>query len=56
VLAACTPEEVYAKTKEMIESVENRKMFFPSCGGGMPPNVSTENIRAFVKAVNEYSI
>jgi uroporphyrinogen decarboxylase len=56
VLAACRPEEVYTKTKEMIESVENRKMFFPSCGGGMPPNVSTENIRAFIKAVNEYSI
>jgi len=56
VLAACTPDEVYTKTKEMIESVENRKMFFPSCGGGMPPNVSTENIQAFVRAVKEYSI
>jgi len=56
VLASCSPEEVYAKTKEMIERVDNRKMFLPSCGGGMPPNVSTENIKAFVKAVKEFSI
>ena len=54
VLAACTPEEVYQKTKEMLESVENKSMFIPSCGGGMPPNVSTENIKAFIKAVKEF--
>jgi uroporphyrinogen-III decarboxylase len=56
VLAACTPEEVYIKTKEMINVVENRKMFLPSCGGGMPPNVSTENILAFIKAAKEFSV
>jgi uroporphyrinogen-III decarboxylase len=54
VLAACTPEEVYAKTKEMVQSVNNKAMFLASCGGGMPPNVSTENINAFVKAVKEF--
>jgi len=56
VLAACTPDEVYSKTKEMIGAVENRSMFIPSCGGGMPPNVSTENINAFIRAVKEFSI
>jgi uroporphyrinogen decarboxylase len=56
VLAACTPEEVYLKTKEMIAVVENKSLFLPSCGGGMPPNVSTENIRAFIRAAKEFSI
>jgi uroporphyrinogen-III decarboxylase len=55
VLASCTPEEVYSKTKEMIGAVENRSKLIPSCGGGMPPNVSTENIRAFIKAAKEFS-
>lgn len=55
VLAACTQEEVYSKTKAMIGSVENKSMFIPSCGGGMPPNVSTENIRAFIRAAKEFS-
>lgn len=55
VLAACSSDEVYAQTKAMIEGVTDRKMFLPSCGGGMPPNVSTENINAFVKAAKEYT-
>jgi uroporphyrinogen-III decarboxylase len=56
VLASCTPEEVYSKTKEMIDAVENKSMLIPSCGGGMPPNVSTENIKAFIKAAKEFSV
>lgn len=55
VLAACSPDEVYKQTKEMLCSVVNKKMLMPSCGGGMPPNVSSENIFAFVKALNEFS-
>ncbi len=56
VLAACSPEEVYQQTKDMLKDVENKTMLLPSCGGGMPPNVSTENIRAFVKAASEFSV
>jgi len=56
VLAACTPEEVYTQTKEMIGQVVNKKMLIASSGGGMPPNVSTENIKAFIKAAKEFSI
>ncbi|NLT51043.1 MAG: uroporphyrinogen decarboxylase [Ignavibacteria bacterium] len=51
VLAAGTPEEVEQKTKELIDSLEDRSRIIMSCGGGMPPNVSTENIMAFLKAV-----
>ncbi|MBN1766893.1 MAG: uroporphyrinogen decarboxylase [Prolixibacteraceae bacterium] len=51
VLAACTPDEVYQKTKEMLAQVKDKSMLLPSCGGGMPPKVSTENINAFIKAV-----
>jgi uroporphyrinogen decarboxylase len=56
VLAACSPEEVYKQTKEMLSSVDNKKMLIPSCGGGMPPNVSSENISAFIRALNEFSV
>ncbi|MDA3929614.1 MAG: uroporphyrinogen decarboxylase [Prolixibacteraceae bacterium] len=52
VLAACTPEEVYAQTKEMLSGVKNPSKLLASCGGGMPPKVSTENLNAFIKAVN----
>ena len=53
VLSAGTPEEVYAKTQEMIRNVTDRSRMIWSCGGGMPQNVSTENIRAFLAAVED---
>lgn len=53
VLAACTPDEVYAQTKAMLAEVPNKKKLLASCGGGMPPKVSSENIQAFIKAVKE---
>ncbi|HPR33045.1 MAG TPA: uroporphyrinogen decarboxylase family protein [Prolixibacteraceae bacterium] len=56
VLATCTPEEVYGKTKEMLTGVPDKSRLIASCGGGMPPNVSTENIRAFLRAVKEVSL
>jgi uroporphyrinogen decarboxylase len=51
VLAACTPDEVYEQTKKMIEGVANKSKLMASCGGGMPPKVTSENINAFVRAV-----
>ncbi|HKM93425.1 MAG TPA: uroporphyrinogen decarboxylase family protein [Prolixibacteraceae bacterium] len=53
VLAACTPDEVYQQTKTMLANVSDRSKLMASCGGGMPPMVSTENINAFIKAVKE---
>ncbi|MBN1925125.1 MAG: uroporphyrinogen decarboxylase, partial [Prolixibacteraceae bacterium] len=56
VLAACSPDEVYTKTRDMLTGVENKSRLIASCGGGMPPGVSTENINAFIKAVREFSV
>lgn len=51
VLAAYSPQEVEKATKEMMNSVARKNRVMPSCGGGMPPGVSTENINAFLKGI-----
>ncbi|MDP2038154.1 MAG: uroporphyrinogen decarboxylase family protein [Ignavibacteria bacterium] len=51
VLAAGTPEEVGNATTELVNSLKDRTRIIMSCGGGMPPAVTTENISAFVNAV-----
>ena len=56
VLASCSASEVYTKTVEMLEKIENPSKLIVSCGGGMPPNVSTENIKTFIRAVETYKI
>lgn len=53
VLAAASPEGVYDATKKMLQELNVRSRLIVSCGGGMPPGVSTENIRAFVAAVHD---
>jgi len=52
VLAAGTPQDVERGTAEMLAAVEDRSRLIPSCGGGMPPGVRTENIEAFVATVD----
>jgi len=51
VLANGTSEDVANAVVSSLEGVTDRKRIIMSCGGGMPPNVSTENIKAFVNAV-----
>ncbi len=51
VLAAGTPEDVKQAAKELIDGLKDRSRVIFSCGGGMPPNVKTENIRAFIDTV-----
>jgi len=51
VLAAGTPEDVRNSVKAALDSVADRSRIILSCGGGMPPGVSTENIEAFLSAV-----
>ena len=51
VLAAGTPEQVRNSVKAALDSVADRSRIILSCGGGMPPDVSTENIEAFLSAV-----
>jgi len=52
VLAAATVDEVKKVVKNMLATTPNQARLMPSCGGGMPPKVSTENIKAFVEAID----
>jgi uroporphyrinogen-III decarboxylase len=54
VLAAGTPAEVTQAVETMLAGLEDRSRIIASCGGGMPPEVSTDNIKAFIAAVEKY--
>jgi uroporphyrinogen-III decarboxylase len=51
VLAGGTTEEVKERTRELTDQLEDHSRIIFSCGGGMPPGVSSENIHAFTEAV-----
>ena len=51
VLAGGTPDDVRAAVRDLIDPLADRRRVIASCGGGMPPGVSTENLRAFIKSV-----
>jgi uroporphyrinogen decarboxylase len=53
VLAAGSPESVRQGVSEMCADLPDLTRLILSCGGGMPPGVPTENIRAFVEASTE---
>jgi uroporphyrinogen decarboxylase len=50
VLAAGSPDDVRNSVKAALDSVEDKSHIVLSCGGGMPPDVPTENIEAFLSA------
>jgi len=50
VLAAGTPEDVRNSVKTALGLLSSRQRIILSCGGGIPPGVSTENIEAFLSA------
>lgn len=54
VLARGGPSEVAAAVTKLLETLDDKSRIIMSCGGGMPPGVSNENIRAFARAVNSY--
>jgi uroporphyrinogen decarboxylase len=54
VLAAGTPAEVAQAVETMLTGLDDRSRIIASCGGGMPPEVSTDNINAFIAAVEKY--
>jgi len=53
VLGSGTPEQVAEATSSLIGSLKDKSRVIMSCGGGMPPGVKTENIRAFIDAVKK---
>ncbi len=50
VLASGTPDDVRRSVRACLDGLSDRSRIILSCGGGMPPGVSTENIEAFVEA------
>lgn len=53
VLAAGTPEQVREETRKMVLDFGDPKRVIWSCGGGMPQDVSTENIKAFKETIDD---
>jgi uroporphyrinogen-III decarboxylase len=51
VLAAGTPAQVADACREMKDSIDDHSRIIWSCGGGMPQDVSSENIHAFIKTI-----
>jgi uroporphyrinogen decarboxylase len=54
VLAAGTPSEIERSVKDMLQALTDHSRLIVSCGGGMPPEVPTENIQALVAAVEQF--
>jgi uroporphyrinogen-III decarboxylase len=50
VLAAGSPAEVYSAVRNLLAETTDQSRLILSCGGGMPPGVTTENLRAFLDA------
>ncbi len=55
VLAHGNTHDVTAAVGELLGSLHDRSKVILSCGGGMPPGVSSENIRAFIQAVATFA-
>ena len=53
VLMTASPQEISAKTEQMWKAVRDRKDIIWSCGGGVPQNVSTENLQAFIDSIKK---
>jgi len=51
VLAAGTPEQVKQATSAMLNGLKDKSRLILSCAGGMPPGVTTENIRALIHSL-----
>jgi len=50
VLAAGSESDVENSVKKLLSEVSDKSRLLLSCAGGMPPQVSTENINAFINA------
>jgi uroporphyrinogen-III decarboxylase len=55
VLANGSKTQIETSVKDLITNLENRNRVIVSCGGGMPPAVSTENIKFFEQMVEKFS-
>jgi len=55
VLANGSAVEIESEVKNLISNLKTRNRVLVSCGGGMPPEVSTGNINQFISTVKKYS-
>jgi len=55
VLANGKPEDVVKSVTELLDSLEDKTRVILSCGGGLPPGVGTENLKAFIETVKNYT-
>jgi len=53
VLAAGTPDDIKKAVKELLANTPDHTRLVLSCGGGMPPAVSNEKIKAFISAARD---
>jgi len=53
VLAAGSPDEISECVKSTLESLKDKSRIIFSCGGGVPQNVTTDNINAVLQAVRD---
>lgn len=51
VLAEGTPKKVKQAVKSQLNTIQDKRRIIMSCGGGMPPGVSTQNIKSFISAL-----
>ncbi|MBK8882909.1 MAG: uroporphyrinogen decarboxylase [Bacteroidales bacterium] len=56
ILASGTAEQVRQAVEKAFGESDDHSRIIWSAGGGMPPDVSSDNIQAFIDAVNEYSV
>lgn len=54
VLANGSQDDVKKATEELILSLKDRSRIILSCGGGMPPGVTTDNILTFIETVKSF--
>jgi uroporphyrinogen decarboxylase len=53
VLASGDVDKVSDTAVRLVNSLQDKSKIIFSCGGGMPPDVNSENIKAFVCAVRK---
>jgi len=55
VLAAGTAKDVETAVEEQVSSLADTRRILFSCGGGMPPDVPSENVEAFIVKLKDVS-
>jgi uroporphyrinogen-III decarboxylase len=56
VLAKGSADDVKESVNKLIDSLEDKSHIILSCGGGMPPGVSSDNINSFIETVKRHKL